>query len=515
MGSIPMRIFRQNLPIALILVLALMYLPAYAANNNVLEVQCFDKDGKPIANAKVEIMNVVANPAKGKDKKSDAKGVARFDKLDDGLYRAWSRVQGCVPAVYEYSALKDGASETIKLVFEPGADKKLGFEDKEIANQAAQALTAAVEDLRNNKFADAENKIKTSIAMDSSNAQAYMNLGIAQAQQKKWAEAEANLKLCSRIAGAIAKFQPNPFAQIAQQSDQILQKVPALRLRSEGSENLQKKNFKQAAALFQESLKYISDDPDTYYNLALAQANDKDFDAAIQSVDKAISMKAGETAYQDLKKQITGLKENDALARAQTVINEGEELFKKGDHAGAVVKYQEAMKVNLPPKALATILNLLARTEAAQKHPDQAIAAYKKAMELVPDNPAYKNALGQFYMTEKRFDEALSLFAEGGDGSSGDKALVTLGQQLGQKGNTEVAQLAFERAIKANPANAEAYYELGTLLYYKKVGDKTLKEDNVRARELFSKYIEIGKDNGHLDNAKNFMVIIDRRLKQQ
>jgi len=37
----------------------------------------------------------------------------------------------------------------------------------------------------------------------------------------------------------------------------------------------------------------------------------------------------------------------------------------------------------------------------------------------------------------------------------------------------------------------------------------------VRAKEVLTKYQEIGKDAGHLDNANNFLVMINRRNPQK
>ena len=99
----------------------------------------------------------------------------------------------------------------------------------------------------------------------------------------------------------------------------------------------------------------------------------------------------------------------------------------------------------------------------------------------------------------------VNLYA-GSGGSGSDQALLSLGQRLYKQGNNQVAQLAFERAIKANPENAEAYYELGTLLYFGK-------EDDKRAKEVLAKYLQIGKDQGHMDNAKNFLVVLEKRSK--
>lgn len=507
-----MKSFRDNLPVVMVLVLTLVSLPAYVlAANNTLEIQCVDRSGNPVAGAKVEIQNVETQ--KWKDKKSDAKGIARFDKADDGIYRIRSRKDGFSPALYEFVALKGDKQETVKLQFEAGTDHPLYFEEqgKETSQKAMEALRAGLEDLKANKFADAENKLKTALTMNPFSPDANYFLGVANLQQNKYSEAEECFKTAARVAGALTQLkqpegsqQPNPYANMAQNAGTLVQKMPGFKLRAEGSANLQKSNFTGAVASFKEAIKYFPDDSDIYYNLALAQAQAKSFDEAEQNIQKAISMKAGDKGYTDLKTQIEGLKENEKVKKAQAMLDEGEALFKKNDFAGALQKYQEAKQSVTQPKGQALIMTFIGKAEAGLNHHDQAVAAYKQAIELDPEKAAYKQAFAQYYMSQKKFDEALNLYASAG--GSSDQALVTLGQNLSKQGNAEVAQLAFERAIQANPSNAEAYYELGMMLYFAKANDK-------RAKELLTKYSEIGKDSGHLDNAKNFLVVIEKRLK--
>ena len=339
---------------------------------------------------------------------------------------------------------------------------------------------------------------------------AHYYLGVAYGQENKWDLAEPELKAASQISGALMQVklpqgQASPYAQMHQTVEGLLQKIPGLKLLAQGSENLKNKNFKEAAAAFQESLKYIPDNSDAYYNMALAQANAKMFDEAQQTIQKAIAMKPAEKAYADLKQQIDGLKEQDSVQKAQAIVDQGEALFKNSDYAGALQKYQQA-KTMLPPKGQAIALTLIGKAEAALNHQDQALQAYKQAVELDPGNNRFKLALAQYYVSQKKYDEALAVYS-GDGGAASDQALFNLGQQLAKDpNNNQVAQLAFEKAIQANPSNAEAYYELGMMLYFSKDNDK-------RAKELLAKYVEIGKDQNHVENAKGSLVILDRRIK--
>jgi len=508
-----------------------MLLPAYVlAASNTLDVKCVDKSGAVVAGAKVEIQKIdFQNPdQKWKDKKSDNNGLARFDKMDDGVYRVLSRKPGFAPALYEYVVLKGDKQENINLLFEPGADHPLYFEPpkaqaqgeegkpapavQSMVSQAIETMKAGLADLQGQKFADAENKFKAALALFPSSADARYYLGVTYGQQNKWDLAEPELKKAFDITGALMQVKPvqgqqNPYGQLHQNVEGLLQKIPGFRLLAQGSENLKNKNYKEAIAAFQESVKYIPDNADAYYNMALAQANSKMFDEAQQNIQKAIAMKPTEKAYTDLKQQIEDLKARDVVEKAQLIVNEGEDLFKKNDYAGALQKYQQA-KAMLPPKGQAIALTLVGKAEAALNHQDQALAAYKQAMELDPGNDRFKLALAQYYVSQKKYDEALAVYSGGGAGTGSDQALFKLGQSLSKDdANRQVAELAFEKAIQANPANAEAYYELGMMLYFSKENDK-------HAKELLTKYMEIGKDQGHMDNAKGSLVILDRRLKQ-
>jgi tetratricopeptide (TPR) repeat protein len=481
------------------------------AGAGTLDVKCVDQGGNALSGVQIQVQQI--GTGKWKDKKSDGKGVARFDKLDEGIYRVVARQQGFAPALYEFARIKEGAQETVSLNFEPGdSARKLYFEDQSLGQKSMEALQQGVEALKASKFDEAEKQIRASIELNPSNPEAQFNLAIAYAQQNKWEPAENALRKASELSAMLAEIQqsskpsePNPYKEIQQRADGLRAKLPGLKLRMEANEQMSKRNFKEAIAKFQEALKSFPDDPDAYYNLAIAQANAGLYDEATQSVDKAMQLKPGEKAYGDLKKQIADYKVNAALKNAQSVLDQGQELFKKGDYAGALQKYEEARPM-IQGKKQAIAWSLIAKAHAQLNHPDQAIESYKKAMELVPEEANYRKELAQYYLSQKRYDEALELYSDpGGAGSEPvDQTLFDLGQKMSKQGNADVAQLAFEKALKANPNNAEAYYELGMAYFYNK-------KDRTRAKQMLTKYLELGKDKDHLNNTRSVLVVIERR----
>ncbi|MFZ0431011.1 MAG: hypothetical protein WAO20_23055, partial [Acidobacteriota bacterium] len=61
----------------------------------------------------------------------------------------------------------------------------------------------------------------------------------------------------------------------------------------------------------------------------------------------------------------------------------------------------------------------------------------------------------------------------------------------------------FEKLLEVNPQFAEGYYELGMGLFYDA-------NDRSRARDLLQKYLTLGKDEAHLDNARNVLTVIEQ-----
>jgi tetratricopeptide (TPR) repeat protein len=239
--------------------------------------------------------------------------------------------------------------------------------------------------------------------------------------------------------------------------------------------------------------------------MSLAQGKSGLYDDALQSAQKAVQLKPGEPQYQDLEKKIVELKQNAVLIKAKSILEEGDKLYKSGDFAGAIKKFEEA-RTMVPENKQGGILIQIGRSYAQLKQGDQAVAAFQKAIELAPDQGDYRKALAQYYLGNKQYDEALNVYAD--PRTTGkvppDQAVFTLGQALSNQGNSEVAELAFEKALKLNPQNVDAIYELGMLLYYSKKND-------ARAKELLGKYVELGKDKAKLDNASTVLVVIKRR----
>jgi tetratricopeptide (TPR) repeat protein len=495
---------------AILLTIIALALPALA-DGNTLEVKCVDQAGSPVPGVKVTLFNLAAQ--KTKEKKSDANGVSGFTKLEDGIYRAVGRKDGLTPAFYEYAQLQNASQQSVTLRFEPGSpESKLYFEDQTVGQRSIELLNQAAKTLQEGKMADGEKFLLESLKIYPSNPDALFYLSILYVQVKKWPEAEETLKKCISTAAVIGQLQKaqgqatgSSYEQVAQRAQTLLNLVPSYKLRGEADKDASDGKYEEAIAKYNEALKVDQNDPDLFYNLSLAQGKSGLFDDALQSAEKAIQLKPGEPQYQDLKKRIVDLKQNAVLLKAKSILEEGDKLYKGGDFAGAAKKYEEA-RTMIPENKQGGVLVQIGRAYAQLKQGDQAIASFQKAIEIAPDQSDYRKALAQYYLGNKQYDEALNVYSD--PRTTGkvppDQAVFTLGQALSNQGNSEVAELAFEKALKLNSQNVDAMYELGMLLYYGKKND-------ARAKELLVKYVELGKDKAKLDNASTVLVVIKRR----
>lgn len=99
----------------------------------------------------------------------------------------------------------------------------------------------------------------------------------------------------------------------------------------------------------------------------------------------------------------------------------------------------------------------------------EAEASLKKAIELKPTSADPYNGLANVYNAQKRFDDALAMNAKatevaaanGGTGGGSAEASYNQGVVLFNAGKYADAKTQFDAATKADPNNANAFYQLG------------------------------------------------------
>jgi tetratricopeptide (TPR) repeat protein len=521
--TIPMKSLTRKSLFALGVTLSVLLIAGVvlATSNNALTVTCVDESGKAIAGAKVQITALrdpkwvdAGNKPKWRDAKTDAQGIAKFDKLDDGAYRIVARPDGRAPGLYELAGLKDGVPENVTVTSTPGDPaKKFYFEDPALVQQAQQIFGQAMTLMQGGKFDEADQQLRASLAINPSSPDTLYYMAYTLIQEKKWDEALTTLQKDSKIVAALlyapqqkdAKggVVPSPFLGVQQGIQKMVAMLPSLKIKVQANDELNKKNFKQAISLYQDALKLSTEDPDTYYNLALAMAYDNQFDASQDAIDKAIALKKDDKEYLDLKQQLV---QRAAVAKIRDVLTQADAAYNSKDYAGALKRYEDALPMLSDPKGQAGIWDQIGKTRTQLHQTDDAVSAYKRAMELDPQKPEYKQDLtrhyqitGQQLLTDKKYDQAFAAFAEGGI------SVFKLGQEWAQQdAQADLAIAAFQQVIKTEPQNTEVYYELGMVYWISK-------KDPKLAKENLAKYVGSGKDPAHLGQAKDIITIIDRK----
>lgn len=126
-----------------------------------------------------------------------------------------------------------------------------------------------------------------------------------------------------------------------------------------------------------------------------------------------------------------------------------------------------------------------------------AIEVYTSATEIETDDVKVYQRLGRSFIKSAQYDRAIPIYEKIVKilGKHGPKEQLrqtynNLGWLYTQKGRYNEAELAYLRAVKADPDYANAYYNLG-LLY-----DLHL-NDELGAIEAFEKYVELGGEKSN------------------
>jgi tetratricopeptide (TPR) repeat protein len=112
-----------------------------------------------------------------------------------------------------------------------------------------------------------------------------------------------------------------------------------------------------------------------------------------------------------------------------------------------------------------TLQMRLARKELDAGQPDHAVAAWKRAMQSNPVDPAPRNALLQYLTSEKRFGDAYDVTRAAMQRTPRDpQLLLNNGILAMQLGHADEALASWQRAVAADPALADAHLYLAAEL---------------------------------------------------
>jgi tetratricopeptide (TPR) repeat protein len=230
--------------------------------------------------------------------------------------------------------------------------------------------------------------------------------------------------------------------------------------------------------------------------------------------DQARGMTAEEkAAFEKANKERSELKAKNK--QLNDAFNAGKEALAAKQFDVAVAQFAKASE--MAPDQPVIWANLgdaqinLAKTKTGAEHDDalnKGMDAYKKTLELKPDDAGVHNNYALALAQNKKFDEAEAELAKAAqlDPPSAGKYYYNLGALLVNNGQSEPAGAAFKKAIDADPNYADAQYQYGIYL----IGKATLggdgKYDPVPGtREAFQKYLDLKPDGPYAESAKGML----------
>ncbi|MBM3727686.1 MAG: hypothetical protein FJW40_19975 [Acidobacteria bacterium] len=223
-----------------------------------------------------------------------------------------------------------------------------------------------------------------------------------------------------------------------------------------------------------------------------------------------------------MKERTAAMAKNKALNDA---FNGGMEALKTGNFDAAVEQFGKASEMDAKQHV---IWGQLADAYMGQSKTKtgadldgvlaKAYDAFNKALELKPEDAAYRNNFALALVRGKKFQEAEAELGKAAqlDPTNAGRYFYNLGAVLVNIGQTDPAGAAFKKAIEADPNYADAQYQYGIFLTGKAVtkADGSL-EFPAGTKEAFQKYVELKPDGPFADSAKGMLATMDTKVQTE
>jgi tetratricopeptide (TPR) repeat protein len=266
---------------------------------------------------------------------------------------------------------------------------------------------------------------RKAIAIDPSDVIAHFNLGLALYKLERFDEAQNILVKCLELNPGDAKAHN----QVDGPANQILGTIYYNTARDD----------RRAIEAFQRSLKYLPNDPDTFYALGLAYQRQKDFPAALKAFDQSVK--------------------NGRSQDAELHYQRGVVLAALGREPEAAAAFQEALKYK---PEMVPALEELALAYHRQEKDDEAAPLLQRLLKLEPENFNANYLLGLYYYHRKMYSEMVAAYLKvvAAKPDLAD-AHYNLGMAYYYQTKYEPAVEELKKSVALNPRDAEAYNLLG------------------------------------------------------
>jgi tetratricopeptide (TPR) repeat protein len=143
--------------------------------------------------------------------------------------------------------------------------------------------------------------------------------------------------------------------------------------------------------------------------------------------------------------------------KAVQLYNEGVQALQKGDHAGALAKFEAATEAD---PAMPQGWSVLAGLHLDQKRYDEAVAAAEQLLAVAPEDPVALQVLYDSYAQtgqEEKAKQALERMMASAKGTDAAVRIFNAGADAAKAGNLDTALAMFEKAVEADPELAPGY----------------------------------------------------------
>jgi tetratricopeptide (TPR) repeat protein len=230
--------------------------------------------------------------------------------------------------------------------------------------------------------------------------------------------------------------------------------------------------------------------------------------AAAAEQERGMSAAEKEAFEKQKKANEEAIAKNKALNDAFAA---GKEAANAKNWSAAIENFTKATEID-PNQHV--VWGNLADAYLARKQPgdvEKGIEAYAKAVAIKGDDPAYHNNYALALAQAKKFDEAQAELTKAAqiDPASAGKYYYNLGAVYVNTGQSEPAGAAFKKAIDADPNYADAYYQMGLVMF----GQATTAADGkitppAGTADMFQKYLQLRPDGANADAAKAMLAAL-------